>query len=300
MKKVQVLLSSYNGAKYIEEQLESILSQDYPDFSILIRDDGSTDGTIDIIKKYAASFNQISYYHEKNIGVIKSFFDLVKHADLEADYYAFSDQDDVWQKGKIRRAVQKLEDMDSTKPLLYCGRTTPVDQNLKIISSTIKPALIRPDFANALVENICTGCTSLYNRELLLLVRNNIPRFTVMHDWWFYLVASSRGEVYYDEKPFILYRQHEKNKVGTKTNYYDEFIKRLKNFKNNRGNISRQAEEFICCFKLDEDRLQLLSYIVNSKKDMCSRLKIIFSNRIFRQRRMDNFIFKVLFLLGRI
>lgn len=300
MKKVQILLSSYNGAKYIEEQLDSILVQDYPNISILIRDDGSSDGTIRILEKYAAQYEQISYYLGENIGVINSFFDLVFHSDPSADYYAFSDQDDVWLKNKISRAVDKLEAMKKKQPLLYCGRTTLVDQDLQLIQSSIKTAIIKPDFANALVENICTGCTSVFNRELLEMVKDNIPRFTVMHDWWLYLIASTFGDIYYDEKSHILYRQHQGNAVGTKTNYYDEFIKRLKNYKKNRGNISRQATEFLNHFELDQDKNQLISCVINAKSHFASRLKILSGNQIYRQRRMDNIIFKILFLLGRV
>lgn len=300
MKKVQILLSSYNGEKYIEEQLDSLLGQDYGNFSILIRDDGSSDSTREIIKRYAATQKQISYYTGENIGVINSFFDLVLHADPQADYYAFSDQDDVWLKDKVSQAVSMLENMDSNKPLLYCGRTTAVKEDLTDIRSSIKPYRVRPDFSNALVENICTGCTSLFNQQLLDLVQNNIPRFTVMHDWWLYLIASVYGEVCYDEKSYILYRQHGENEIGTKTTYYDEFIKRCKNFRKNRGNISRQAEEFKRLFDLGQEKSRLLHYVINARKDIRSRLKIIFSNQVYRQRKIDNFIFKILFLLGRV
>ena len=300
MKKVQILLSSYNGEQYIAEQLDSILSQDYSGISILIRDDGSTDRTINIIKKYAENYEQISCYKGENLGVINSFFDLLDRATLDADYYALSDQDDVWLKDKISRAVSKLLKMDNSKPLLYCGKTTPVDEDLRIIPYKIKPTRIKPDFTNALVENICTGCTSVFNRELLLMIRQNKPSYTVMHDWWLYLVASSIGKVYYDYESRILYRQHKSNLLGMKTNYIDEFIGRLKRYHKNKGNISRQALEFNKKFKVDNEKQILLDYIINSSHNFISRLKILKGKRIYRQRKLDNYIFKVLIIFGRV
>ena len=102
-------MSTYNGEKYLREQIDSILNQDYPEISLLIRDDGSTDGTVDILKEYAQKYRDIDYYVGENLGVQNSFFDLMKRADKRAYYYAFADQDDVWLPGKIKRAIELLE-----------------------------------------------------------------------------------------------------------------------------------------------------------------------------------------------
>ena len=300
MKTVQVLLSTYNGEKYLEEQLDSILHQDYPDITILIRDDGSTDGTVRILEKYASEYSHINYYIGENIGAKYSFFDLVKNADMSFDYYSFSDQDDVWLHNKISKALEKLNTLQEDKQLLYCGRTTLVDQELKPCISTIKKHRIVPNFGNALVENICTGCTSVINHELLELVQTHIPEFTVMHDWWFYLTASSFGEVYYDDDSYIQYRQHQNNVIGTRTNYSDEFKKRIKNYKNNRGKISRQAREFKRLYHNISENEQLLNYVIDARNNIVYRVKIMLTNKIYRQRKIDNIIFKLLFLLGKV
>ncbi len=300
MKTVQVLLSTYNGEKYLAKQLDSILKQDHSNIKILIRDDGSTDGTVKILEKYANEYSQVVYYQGENIGVKQSFFDLIKHADMSADYYSFSDQDDVWLHNKIDKAVEKLDMMQQDKPLLYCGRTTLVDEELKAIMSTIKNHRIEPDFGNALVENISTGCTSVINSKLLQLVQTHIPNFTVMHDWWVYLTASSFGEVYYDDDSFILYRQHSNNVIGTRSSYYAEAKKRLMNFKNNRGKISRQAREFYRLYHNNDKNQQLLEYVIGAPNNFRYRIKILFTKKIYRQRRMDNMIFKLLFLMGKV
>ena len=298
MKKVQVLLSSYNGQDYISEQLDSILQQQYENLTILVRDDGSTDGTIDILREYASKYSNIKFYNGKNIGVKASFFDLMKNADETAAYYCFSDQDDIWLNIKIKRAVDILEQMDNNRPLLYCCETTLVNKQLNPIPMKIKKYKKKPCFGNALVENIATGCTCVINQKLIKLICHQLPEFTVMHDWWLYLTASCFGEVYYDEKSYILYRQHGNNQVGIRSNYLDEFIKRFRNFKNNRGQISRQAREFHRLFLCDDRNQRLLQYVVESQTSLKDRFRILVSNKIYRQRKSDNLIFKVLFLMG--
>lgn len=298
MKKVQILLSTYNGEKYLEDQLQSILSQDYPDITILIRDDGSTDNTIDIIKKYLLLDSRISYYHGTNIGARNSFFDLMKNSDPTMDYYSLSDQDDVWKPNKISSAIKKILNDDNT-PVLYCSSTTLVNENLKSIINTIRKPHIDPGFGNALVENICSGCTCLFNAKLMDIIKKSIPEFTVMHDWWLYLCANAFGNVIYDENSYILYRQHAGNSVGSRSNYLDEFKKRYKDYKINRGQLIRQAKEFNRLFyNLDIEKVKLINLIMNSNSQVSSRLNIVFSNKIYRQRKLDNFIFKALFLLG--
>lgn len=300
MSKVQVLLSTYNGEKYIREQLDSIINQDYKNISILIRDDGSTDNTLEIIREYKEKYNNIDYYYGENIGVINSFFDLIQKADLRCDYYALSDQDDFWHNYKISRAVDILSKLNNDIPLLYCSRATPVDADLYKLKVTIKRHPIRPNFGNAVIENICIGCTCVFNRNLLLLVRDHIPAYTIMHDWWLYLLASAFGKVYYDDESYLLYRQHDDNLVGLKVGYFAEFKKRVHNYRKNRYKISHQAAEFLRNCELDQTNKKILEYVVDARHHFGARLKIIFKNTIYRQRHMDNIIFKILFLLGKV
>ena len=110
MEKVQILMSTYYGEKYLREQLDSIIKQTYPLINILIRDDGSSDGTLSILKEYAGKYDHVTYYEGENIGVIQSFLQLLKESDANVNYYAFADQDDVWLPEKIVRAVEKLEE----------------------------------------------------------------------------------------------------------------------------------------------------------------------------------------------
>lgn len=299
MKMVQILMSTYNGEKFLREQLDSILNQDYRDISLLIRDDGSTDSTDTIIHEYISKDSRITYYKGENVGVRNSFFDLMKHADLTMDYYALSDQDDVWMVNKVSKAVEMLQGIEGL-PALYASETQLVEENLNKIKTQIHRPQIIPCFGNALVENICTGCTCLFNRELLVLVKEHIPEYTVMHDWWLYLSASAFGRVVYDMRSYILYRQHGNNIVGTKATYLDEFKGRLSRYKGNRGNIRNQLEEFDIIYQLDIPQKELLNKILTYKDSIKEKLEMISCHRIYRQRRMDNLILKVLFIFNEI
>lgn len=296
MKMVQILMSTYNGEKYLRQQLDSILSQDYKNISILIRDDGSKDETIKILKEYVEKYSSISYYQGNNIGAIKSFFDLIKKADEKADYFAFSDQDDVWLSDKLSHAIKKLERLKE-KIVLYCGKPILVDANLNKIKVKIRNYDITPSFGNALVENICTGCTAVFNREALELVKNHIPSFTVMHDWWFYLSVSCYGKVIYDKDGRILYRQHGENSIGMRGTLFTEFKARIKNFKKAKNEIYRQAEEFRRVYKNQHKYAKLVTMVADYKKNRKFWWLVLRSKEIKRQTKIDNLIFKVLFMI---
>lgn len=298
MKKVQVLLSAYNGEKYLAEQIESILHQDYKEVSLLIRDDGSTDHTLDIIRTYADKYENVAYYAGENLGVQQSFFHLMRNADETADYYAFSDQDDVWLPGKIRRAVELLEKQDRNLPLLYASKTTLVDEQLNEIPMKIRTPEIVPDFGNALVENICAGCTEIFNRKLLNLVNQKTPEYTIMHDWWLYLCASAFGKVIYDATSYILYRQHGNNEVGKSGSWQGELRTRIKNMKKSNGALRRQAAEFRRIYGTTYEKSQYTDWIADYKQKIDYRWKLVFSAKVYRQRKMDDVVFRELFLLG--
>lgn len=320
MKKIQVLMSTYNGQTYLREQLDSILAQDCEEkglarLSVLVRDDGSTDGTVEILREYARRHpERFEWIAGENCGVIKSFFALIKHSDEESDYIALSDQDDFWPPEKLSVGIQKLEEMEEDgRPHLYCCKPQLVDEKLQPLTSEIKRPLIRPSFSNALVENIVTGCTAVMDRTMRDLVRSDIPDFTVMHDWWLYLVASCFGTVFYDETPHIGYRQHSGNVVGWNVSRWREFQERVQRFRGNRRNISRQVTEFLRIYgdasdkKLleacrgdgeVEERLRLAKRLVESRRSFWKRMRLVREGRIWRQRKMDHRIFMLIILSG--
>ena len=233
MKKAVVLLSSYNGEKYISEQLESLLLQTWNNLKILIRDDGSCDKTVDILEKYKKKYpNKINFVCEKNIGVVKSFFRLIEISE-ESDYYFFCDQDDIWEKEKIEKAIEKiqiLESKSSNENIGYCSNLKLVDSKLNLLGISFKETL-NPSLSNCFFENIITGCTYSCNKNLFLKIKKEIKKIDIskiiMHDYFFYFINTLYGELIYDKNSYILYRQHENNVIGNQKGFLNDKLQYL-------------------------------------------------------------------------
>ena len=222
MKKVQVLMSTYNGEKYLKEQIDSILSQEDVEVNLLIRDDGSTDKTISILENITKQNENVRYYIGENIGSARSFMDLVKQS-KEADYYAFADQDDVWNSKKIISAIKKIEN-DNNKPSLYISALEVVDEELNTIK--IKKVSGNFCFEGEICKNFATGCTMVFNKKLCDIIKMYNPEYIIMHDSWITRVCYAvGGNVIIDENTYIKYRQHGNNVVGYN---YDNSFKKLK------------------------------------------------------------------------
>lgn len=243
MKKVQVLMSTYNGERYIKEQVESILNQEGVELTLLIRDDGSTDETLNIIKEIISKNSNVSVYKGENLGTAKSFMDLINNAE-EADYYAFADQDDVWDTKKIISAIDKMKDKEN-EPTLYISALNIVDENL----NEIEFRKVEGKFCleGAMAKNFATGCTQVFNKKLHTILKKYNPQFIVMHDSWVTRVCYAiGGNVIIDDNSYIKYRQHNNNLIGYKENSIRK-IKRQYNiaFKKKiriRANIARELK----------------------------------------------------------
>ena len=217
---VQVLLSSYNGEKYIEEQIESILKQEEVEISLLVRDDGSTDNTIQILKRLSKD-SRITYYEGSNIKSARSFMELLNKSG-EFDYFAFADQDDVWDCKKIISAINKLKE-NTDKPSLYISALEVTDENLNTIE--IKKVDGNFSFEGALIKNFATGCTQVFNKKLRDIIKSYTPDYIIMHDSWITRVCYAiGGNVVIDNNTYIKYRQHSGNVLG----YKDTGLKKIK------------------------------------------------------------------------
>ncbi len=304
LEKVQILLSTYNGEKYLTDLMNSLLGQDYSNLEIYIRDDGSTDNTLKILERYK-NLLFVKILKENNIGVIGSFFKLLEISSPDADYIAFCDQDDVWESDKITRAINILREFPKEVPLMYCSRTTLVNENLKIIGYSKVPKQ-EPSFGNALVQNIATGCTIVINNTSREFILKELPNINLigMHDWWMYLVVSAFGKIIYDSESKILYRQHSSNVIGYKNNLIINWIARVSRFFKHGKLllITKQAEEFRRIFgsSLPPDKKQLLDEFIDDRQTIIDRLQFVIKKEVYRQSLVDDIILRMLILLNRV
>lgn len=210
--RVVVVMSTFEGERFVREQVESILAQLPPEGRLLVRDDGSRDGTADAVA--AVGDARISLTRGENLGFAASFFQLLDAVPADAEMVMLSDQDDVWLPERIERAWHVLGHTGE-QPVLYCSRMRLVDAQLRPLGLSRVPGR-GPSFANALAENIVTGCTVALNPAALrLAVQRPDPPQVHFHDWWLYLVVAAFGRVVFDPEPTVLYRQHGANVIGT-------------------------------------------------------------------------------------
>ncbi|HEO1107415.1 TPA: glycosyltransferase family 2 protein [Streptococcus agalactiae] len=217
--KVNILMATYNGEKFLAQQIESIQKQNFKEWNLLIRDDGSSDKTCDIIRNFTAKDSRIRFINENehhNLGVIKSFFTLVNYE--VADFYFFSDQDDVWLPEKLSVSLEAAKHKASDVPLLVYTDLKVVNQELNILQDSMIRA--QSHHANTtllpeLTENTVTGGTMMINHALA--EKWFTPNDILMHDWFLALLAASLGEIIYLDLPTQLYRQHDNNVLGART-----------------------------------------------------------------------------------
>lgn len=243
--RVAILLCTFEGQRFLSDQLESLRNQTYPDWDLWVSDDGSQDATRGILESFRdrPARNRMSIHNGPAEGFVANFLSLVCHASITADYYAFSDQDDVWEPEKLARAVNWLKTVPHDVPALYCSRTRLVDADDNEIG--LSPLFPKsPSFANALTQNVGGGNTMVFNqsaRELICQAGEAVD--VVAHDWWAYLVVTGcGGQVFYDPVPSIRYRQHENNLIGADSSWSARLVRLGQMF---RGRFSQWTDRNI-------------------------------------------------------
>ena len=306
MQKTLILLSTYNGERYLEEQLVSIFIQRGVEAKLLVRDDGSTDQTVAILEKNKKekpeTFEDIII--GENIGSTASFKELMRiaferYGDAYA-YYAFADQDDYWLQDKLWRAVQKLEVLDNSTPNMYCSDKIIVDSELKEIRG-IRPAKVDLTKGRALARNIATGCTMVFNRSALELFVTREMEFIKIHDHAIFLICSFLGTVIYDDSAYILYRQHGSNQIGGTDTIKSRYQDRLKKKGNLREHFSEKvAQSFLATYEdsLTKADIKLIGTMAHYRDSIGARFRLFFNREIAKERFEDNFFFKLKVLLG--
>ena len=278
MHNVCVLMSTYNGEKYLREQIESLKLQKGVCLSILARDDGSSDATIGILDEYKNA-GVLEWYSGENIGSARSFLDLVAHAP-ECEYYAFCDQDDYWFPEKLAAAIGKLAETDNSKSALYFSGTQFADANLNPI-----PLKDKCDFATlripaAFMFNIAKGCTMVFNRCLAERLSEYHPETVDMHDAWVYKVCLVTGnQVIADPNSYILYRQHGSNVIGESNGFIGKWRKKLSALKSNPHFRSRVVQEILRGYdgNLTDREREQLQVLGNYRSRFGYWVKVVFS-----------------------
>ena len=306
---IAIIMGTYNGEKYIKEQIASILTQDYTDWKLFIFDDGSKDDTENIIDEYVKNYpDKICFRRNKvNLGAAGNFFNGIKEvADKYApkvEYYCFSDQDDVWVKDKLSRSLAKIRQIEDGKPALVFSDVAITDKNLSITAPSYfeaeKVERTKVSLNYLLMENKLIGGTVMINRTLLeqeLKAEENglVPyKKAKMHDWWFGLLAAGIGKIGYIEGFTEYYRQHENNVVGGGS--FNSYVKaRIGKIKEIRQRINEniiQGEEFLNYFGeyLKEPELSIAKEFAKLKtKGFFGRRISIIKNRFFKSGLIRN------------
>lgn len=298
-----VLLSTYNGEKYLEEQLESLRQQVNVEIKILIRDDGSKDHTAEIIQRWYNDNPQLIdlFVQGENVGFALSFIELLKIAMARypnAEYYAFCDQDDVWLPNKLSEAVQKLKNESQEIPITYCSNTCLVDQDLQFLRMGWKQGEARLTKHRALIQSFATGCTMVFNHKAAEICISHLPKVIKVHDFLIYQICMFLGKVIYDENSYILYRQHGKNQIG-KPDFWGRFRKRLEGHYKEHV-LEYQNLMFLSAYKdlLNVEDIGLICRFVYYRKNLFAKLSLLFDSKIKYTSFERNYYYVLKIILG--
>lgn len=263
MYRVDVVMSTYNGEKYVKEQIESVLNNQGCEVFLHIFDDGSQDYTMEILKEYKKQYPRLItvQQNEHNLGVTNSFLrgiQTVMENNHEAQYFMCCDQDDVWNNDKIKKTLKRMKQMEQRfgeeRPILVFTDASVTDDQLNELQSSFYKSqyyqINKLDLPHLLMENKCIGCTTMINRsyEPYLL---QLPKQARYHDWWLALIAATFGNISFLPRQTMRYRQHSNNVVGG-AKFSSYFTNRIKNLKTQKLSLlenKKQAEEFLLIFK---------------------------------------------------
>jgi len=275
--RVAVLLSTYNGARYLAAQLDSLASQELVSVELFVRDDGSTDNSIDILRSYAPRWPRLANVSSSaNIRPAASFMELVRTTPSDFDYYAFCDQDDVWLPNKMVYALEMLGNCDEISPRLYCSLATCVDEELNPLGSLSFRG--KGDFEHIMFASIVLGATVVMNKSAAKLVRSRTPgRAVIMHDWWCALVVSAFGSIVADPRLTMLYRQHQANVLGGAPGRLAGLLVQMKAFLRNPKAfypINAQVAEFLKLYgdQLGPSEFRVAQALVRSRRSTVARI----------------------------
>lgn len=305
MWKVNVLLSTFNGEKYLEEQLDSLLNQTYQNIDIYIRDDGSHDKTLDIIKKYkeenVGKIFQIESFD--NLGYPDCFWHMLKEC-KQADAYAFCDQDDIWRPQKIEYAVSQMKKGNPKSSLLYIHEYDNCDKDMRLISHHSLGDISSYQGYQLIFYTIAQGFSMVINDEMRYTILKQKPfGQDLPHDGWLIWNAFYFGDIIYDNRILAKYRRHENAETSSGNNY----VQMLKSWwkKEVIGNEMLRQEKRIDYFlqvsnlKTDKEEYAIWKIFSYKSKSLRNYIKKVFFPKRLRKFWAGEVALRILFLIGK-
>jgi glycosyltransferase involved in cell wall biosynthesis len=291
---VAVLLCIYNGKDFLAEQLESIDQQTHQNWRLFISDDGDCQESLQIIATFSARFerNKVNLVSGPKKGFAKNFLSLICDKLINAEYFAFCDQDDIWSSKKLEKAITSLENIDHELPSLYCSRVNVVNKRNEVIG--LSPLFLKPPcFSNALVQTIGGGNTMVFNQAARnLVLRSGSSVDIVSHDWWMYLLVSGcNGYIYFDDFPSVRYRQHENNLRGSNLGFIAKIVRIKQLLRGDYKNFittNLKALEPLGGLFLDKNLIFLNEFSAAREYSFFKRVKKFYQLKIYRQTILGN------------
>ena len=295
LRKIAIILGFYEGYEFINKQLQSIFDQTHQNFIIFVTDDNSKDNfAIEKLKINERNKKKIRVgFRNKNIGYAKNFLNALVSINDYFDYYAFSDQDDIWHPEKLEKAIKSLEEYPDNQANLYGPRTQLIGKSEEIKLGKSIEFKKSPSFQNALTQNIFGGNTMVFNRNAFdLICSSNLDQKIIAHDWWCYqIISGAGGNVFYDKNIYLKYRQHNNNLIGSNISLKDKWLRFCKvangNFKiqndhNLRAIINNQN-------LLTSSNLRTLTNFIKARKScFLKRIYYFAKSGVFRQTLIGN------------
>ncbi|MCA0029719.1 glycosyltransferase family 2 protein [Mesorhizobium sp. B263B2A] len=304
--RIAVLMGTKDGAAFIDEQLQSLLVQSHPLIDLWVSDDGSVDGTIAIIEAWKPRWakGRVTLLDGPRQGFAANFRSMIRDRRIDADCYAFSDQDDIWEPDRLESAVRWMQGFDAGSPLMFCSRTATMTETGSLVGRS--PLFSRPpSFRNALVQSIAGGNTILLNRAARdLLARACARTGFVSHDWWAYLIVTGAGGVvHYDPRPLVRYRQHAANLVGANVSWQARVSRLGRLFK---GEFAGWTDLNLAGLAVNRDLLTpdaatCLDLFASARRgNLFQRLRALRKSGVYRQTFAGTLGLYLAFVLGRI
>src|SRR5579862_4424704 len=303
---IAILLCTFNGARFLPSQLASYEAQDFSDWSLFVSDDGSQDGTMALLEEFRKKHGpvKVSLRRGPQQGFVANFLSLICDPAIESDYYALSDQDDVWLPHKLSRAAAFLTKTPADAPLVYCSRTRLIDEEGSEIG--LSPLFKKPlHFRNALTQSIAGGNTMVFNEAVRqALMRAGPHANPASHDWWIYLLISAvGGVVFYDSEPTVSYRVHPRNVIGSNRSAAAQVLRARMLWQGRFQawtDMNVAALERIERLMTDDNRRTFELFRRSRKRSLLPRACGLIRSGIYRQTLLGNIGLAVATLTGRI